>query len=175
MHTAFSGKMYSVNRGTKLGETWRCVNQTKASATSIIRKKNRRPPTRSQTGSGQRHFVCLAFTQGGVHFLLRSCIEILKQIQLGLTSRLCTSPRPLASTRSYQGCFRHSWSEIEVSNVPVIDYLSASRESCQGHCSTAGFAYYALEFGFMCSCGSRLPRESSAATDEDCSLVRRTC
>lgn len=76
------------------------------------------------------------------------------------------------STGTFQGCFRHSWSKVELANVPVIDYEHASRESCRGHCSAAGFLYYALEFGFMCSCGSRLPRESNLATMADCSLVR---
>ena len=86
----------------------------------------------------------------------------------------CVPPHPPASTGTYQGCFHHSWSEIELANIPVIDYSLASRESCHGHCSAAGFKYYALEFGFMCSCGGKLPPESSMATDADCSLVRQT-
>lgn len=74
----------------------------------------------------------------------------------------------------FEGCFRHAWSELELSNVPVIDFYYTSHESCWEHCSAAGFAYYALEFGFMCSCGDRLPEESSMTTREDCDLVRWT-
>lgn len=81
-------------------------------------------------------------------------------------------PSP-TSTGTYQGCFHHSWSDFELVNVPVIDYSHASPKSCRGHCSAAGFVYYALEFGYMCSCGSRLPGVSKVATSANCSLVRR--
>ncbi|CAN0512983.1 unnamed protein product, partial [Ectocarpus sp. 8 AP-2014] len=56
----------------------------------------------------------------------------------------------------YQGCYRHSWSELELANVPLVDYEDTSPEGCREHCKAASFAYYALEFGSMCSCGDRL-------------------
>lgn len=77
------------------------------------------------------------------------------------------------SDRSYQGCYRHSWAEFELANNPIVHFSNTSRESCREHC-VDDFAYYALEFGFICSCGSSLPDESRMATKSDCSLVRPT-
>ncbi|CAM9964766.1 unnamed protein product, partial [Ectocarpus sp. 12 AP-2014] len=84
------------------------------------------------------------------------------------------APTPTSHTDSsngeYQGCYRHSWSELELANVPLVDYEHTSPEGCQEHCKAASFAYYALEFGSMCSCGDRFPSNSSLATSADCAL-----
>ncbi|CAM9605573.1 unnamed protein product [Ectocarpus sp. 8 AP-2014] len=84
------------------------------------------------------------------------------------------APTPTSHTDSsngeYQGCYRHSWSELELANVPRVDYEDTSPEGCREHCKAASFAYYALEFGSMCSCGDRLPSDSSLATRADCAL-----
>ncbi|CAM9661323.1 unnamed protein product [Scytosiphon promiscuus] len=75
-----------------------------------------------------------------------------------------------SSSNTYQACYRHSWSDFQLGNIPIIDYMHTSRSTCRAHCSAAGFAYYVLEFGFMCSCGDNLPDESSAVTSASCSL-----
>lgn len=53
------------------------------------------------------------------------------------------------------------------------DYTDTSHETCKQHCDAAEYAYYALEFGFGCSCGNQLPEASTKAPDEECSVVRK--
>lgn len=76
------------------------------------------------------------------------------------------------SSSTHQVCYSHSWSDVQLQNVPIIDYEHTSRSTCRAHCSASEFAYYALEFGFICSCGDKLPDESRAVTNAACSLVR---
>lgn len=58
-----------------------------------------------------------------------------------------------------------------MANIPVIDYKHANPESCETHCENAGYAYFALEFGFMCQCGDFLPPLMTEAGAEMCKTV----
>ncbi|CAM9178039.1 unnamed protein product, partial [Laminaria digitata] len=71
---------------------------------------------------------------------------------------------------SYEGCFRDTWYGLELANMPMDDYTDASHDTCMQHCDAAGYAYYALEFGFGCSCGNHLPEASTKAPDDECSV-----
>lgn len=48
-----------------------------------------------------------------------------------------------------------------------------SSQGCFKHCNAAGFAYFGLEFGFLCACGNMLPSTSLMVADDQCSMVRR--
>lgn len=74
---------------------------------------------------------------------------------------------------SYEGCFRDTWFGLELANMPMDDYTDTSHETCKQHCDAAEYAYYALEFGFGCSCGNHLPEASTKAPDDECSVVRK--
>lgn len=55
--------------------------------------------------------------------------------------------------------------------MPVVDYVHATHESCNVHCFDAGYAYFALELGYLCQCGNVLPDPSREADSEMCDLV----
>lgn len=48
---------------------------------------------------------------------------------------------------------------------------STVSQVCEEHCRTADYDYFALEFGFMCSCGNRLPKQELVAEDSECSTA----
>lgn len=74
---------------------------------------------------------------------------------------------------SYEGCFRDTWYGLGLANMPMDEFGETSHDSCKQHCDSADYAYYALEFGFGCSCGNELPEESTKVPDDACNLVRK--
>ena len=54
--------------------------------------------------------------------------------------------------------------------------LSSLSQACETHCSNDkwGYKYYALKFGFLCTCGNSLPEEWTRAEDTKCSIVSRS-
>eukprot|EP00904_Undaria_pinnatifida_P002945 jgi/Undpi1/12651/HiC_scaffold_6.g02319.m1 len=93
-----------------------------------------------------------------------------------------TSPSPTTAVGGhYEGCYNETLSDFEMANIPVIDPQFTTQESCDVHCEDAGYAYFALEFGFLCQCGDVLPDPERAVGDDLCDLpcanpgTNRTC
>lgn len=72
---------------------------------------------------------------------------------------------------NYVGCYRDSEDNTEMSYLLVEDYAHTTIDVCRTHCERAGFAYFALEFGYMCQCGNQPPPEHLRANNARCMLV----
>eukprot|EP00904_Undaria_pinnatifida_P009471 jgi/Undpi1/5654/HiC_scaffold_2.g00928.m1 len=75
-----------------------------------------------------------------------------------------------SAPKGYEGCFRDTWYGLGLANMPMDEFGETSHDSCKQHCDSADYAYYALEFGFGCSCGNELPEESTKVPDDACNL-----
>ncbi|CAN0516704.1 unnamed protein product, partial [Laminaria digitata] len=89
-----------------------------------------------------------------------------------ITTTAPPSPTGVRARYSYEGCYSDdSLLDLELANIPVIDPSHATQESCEHHCSSSGYVYFALEFGFLCRCGNELPDPAREAEAEMCDQV----
>ncbi|CAM9482761.1 unnamed protein product [Ectocarpus fasciculatus] len=80
------------------------------------------------------------------------------------------TPSPLVyQDLDYEGCYLDVLPDLGMAHEEILDFKSADPEACNKHCAALRYPFFALEFGFVCSCGNTKPDESRLAADSLCS------
>ncbi|CAM9226026.1 unnamed protein product [Ectocarpus sp. 4 AP-2014] len=81
-----------------------------------------------------------------------------------------SAPSPL----DYEGCYLDVQPDLGMDREEIDLYMGASPEACDKHCGEMGYPFFALEYGFICSCGNSVPDESRRADDSLCTTPCRS-